>query len=32
MKEEKTARSARRGFGGEGEGNEGITKQSLGRT
>lgn len=32
MREERTARSARRGFEGEGEGNEGITKQSLGRT
>lgn len=31
MREEKTARSARKGFRAEGEGNEGITKQSLGR-
>lgn len=30
MGEERTARSARRGFGSEGEGNEDITKQSLG--
>lgn len=29
MREERTARSARRGFGGEG--NERIAKQSLGR-
>lgn len=31
MREERTARPARRGFGGKGEGNEGITAQSLGR-
>lgn len=31
MGEERTARSARRGFGSEGEGNEDITKQGLGR-
>lgn len=31
MREERTARSARRGFGGDGEGNEGITKEGYGK-
>lgn len=31
MRRERTARSARRGFGGKAEGNEGIIKQSLER-